>query len=106
MEMLERLAFSSLTEQKSKRRWGIFFKLVGFAYLAAVLVAVMDWAPSSEPASSERHTALINVYGAIEAKVIAGYTILDKSADFKNLDIPKDYAKAFSARFKLVTGKI
>lgn len=44
--------------------------------------------------------------GAIEAKVIAGYTILDKSADFKNLDIPKDYAKAFSARFKLVTGKI
>ncbi len=44
--------------------------------------------------------------GAIEAKVIAGYTILDKSADFKNLDIPRDYAKAFSARFKLVTGKI
>lgn len=44
--------------------------------------------------------------GAIEAKVIAGYTILDKTADFKNLDIPKDYAKAFSARFKLVTGKI
>lgn len=65
---LEKLAFAALSEQKARRRWGIFFKLVGFAYLAAVLVAVMDWAPSSEPASSERHTALINVYGAIEAK--------------------------------------
>lgn len=65
---LEKLAFAALSEQKARRRWGIFFKLVGFVYLAAVLVAVMDWAPSSEPASSERHTALINVYGAIEAK--------------------------------------
>lgn len=65
---LEKLAFAALSEQKARRRWGIFFKLVGFAYLAAVLVAVMDWAPNSEPASSERHTALINVYGAIEAK--------------------------------------
>lgn len=39
---LEKLAFAALSEQKARRRWGIFFKLVGFAYLAAVLVAVMN----------------------------------------------------------------
>lgn len=65
---LEKLAFAALSEQKARRRWGIFFKLVGFTYLAAVLVAVMGWAPGKEPASSERHTALINIYGAIEAR--------------------------------------
>ncbi len=64
---LEKLAFAALSEQKARRRWGIFFKLVGFTYLMAVLVAVMDWAPSSEPAASVRHTALINVFGTIEA---------------------------------------
>lgn len=65
---LEKLAFAALSEQKARRRWGIFFKLVVFTYLAAVLVAVMGWAPGKEPASSERHTALINIYGAIEAR--------------------------------------
>lgn len=72
---LEKLAFAALSEQKARRRWGIFFKLVGFAYLMAVLVAVMDWAPGGEPKSDQRHTALINVFGTIEAR---GETSADK----------------------------
>lgn len=65
---LEKLAFATLSEQKARRRWGIFFKLAGFAYLVAVLVAVMDWVPAGEPVGNQRHTALVNVYGVIEAK--------------------------------------
>ena len=38
---LEKLVFSTLEEQKTRRRWGIFFRFLGFAYLAVVLVAVV-----------------------------------------------------------------
>ncbi|MCX8144934.1 MAG: S49 family peptidase [Azovibrio sp.] len=65
---LEKLAFAALHEQKARRRWGIFFKLAGFVYLVAVLLAVMDWGPAREPSRDQRHTALVNVYGTIEAK--------------------------------------
>ncbi len=65
---LEQLAFAALSEQKARRRWGIFFKLAGLAYLVAVLVAVMDWAPGREPIDRGRHTALVNVFGTIEPK--------------------------------------
>jgi protease-4 len=63
---LEKLAFSALNEQRSSRRWGIFFKFLGFAYLLAVLFAVVDWSSGAE--HQERHTALINLEGVIQAK--------------------------------------
>ena len=34
---LERVALEAIVEQRRGRRWGIFFKLLGFAYLAIVL---------------------------------------------------------------------
>jgi protease-4 len=34
-QLLEKIAFSTLQEQKAKRRWGIFFKLAGLSYLVA-----------------------------------------------------------------------
>lgn len=64
-ELLERLAFASLQEQKSRRRWGIFFKLVGFAYLVAVLVVVAG-GTGGPGHIAERHTALVDVRGVIE----------------------------------------
>lgn len=63
---LEKLAFAALEEQKVRRRWSIVFKSLGFAYLAVVLVAVVDWGNNAE--HQERHTALINLQGVIEAK--------------------------------------
>ncbi|NJD24570.1 MAG: S49 family peptidase [Betaproteobacteria bacterium] len=63
---LEKLAFSALTEQKARRRWGIFFRFLGFAYLGVVLVALVDW--KSEASHQERHTALIDMNGVIEAR--------------------------------------
>lgn len=63
---LEKLAFAALDEQKARRRWSIFFRALGFAYLAVVLIAVVDWGAGAEHQS--RHTALINLQGVIEAK--------------------------------------
>lgn len=63
---LEKLAFAALDEQRARRRWGIAFKLLGFMYLVAVLIAVVDWGTGAE--HQERHTAMVNLIGVIEAK--------------------------------------
>lgn len=65
-QLLEKLALASLQEQRSKRRWGIFFKLAFLSYLIAVLVLVVDWG-SPEKLVDGKHTALINLRGTIEA---------------------------------------
>lgn len=66
---LEKLLFLTLEEQKNRRRWGIFFKFLGFGYLALVLVALVDW--GTEASHQERHTALIDVTGIIETKGVS-----------------------------------
>lgn len=65
-QLLEKIALSTLQEQKSRRRWGIFFKLAVLTYLVAVLVLVGDWG-GSEKLVDGRHTALIYLRGTIEA---------------------------------------
>ncbi|HEX6733838.1 MAG TPA: S49 family peptidase [Azonexus sp.] len=65
-QTLEKLAFAALQEQRARRRWGIFFKFLGFAYLAFILVAVVDWGADVE--QQQRHTALVNLSGVIQAK--------------------------------------
>jgi protease-4 len=67
-EVLEKLVFATLKEQKSSRRWGIFFK---FATLLVIIVALgsyfdFDWTGSEETLG--RHTALIEIDGAIESE--------------------------------------
>lgn len=64
-QLLEKIALESLKELRAKRRWGIFFKLAGLAYLVAVLVLVIDWG-ASEKLVDSKHTALINVRGTID----------------------------------------
>lgn len=66
-QLLEKIALSALNEQKTKRRWGVFFKLAGLAYLIAVLVLVLDLEGADKKLSDAKHTALVNVRGTIEA---------------------------------------
>ncbi|MFN6962002.1 MAG: S49 family peptidase [Rhodocyclaceae bacterium] len=66
-EVLEKVALAAITEQRRARRWGIFFKLLGFAYLAVLLAVVGDWSVFS-PDKAARHTALIDLQGVIQAK--------------------------------------
>jgi protease-4 len=65
-QTLEKLAFATLDEQRRQRRWGIFFKSLAFAYAVVVLFAVVDWSAGTE--HQERHTAMVNFQGVIEAK--------------------------------------
>lgn len=65
-QLLEKLALAALDEQRRRRRWGIFFKLLGFSYLILVLVLVVDWG-GSEKLADGRHTAVVYLHGVIES---------------------------------------
>ncbi|MGC2519211.1 MAG: S49 family peptidase [Burkholderiales bacterium] len=66
--VIEKLALAALTEQRRSRRWGIFFKLLTFAYLTFLLLVFLDWRGEADALTAGRHTALVNVVGVIEAK--------------------------------------
>jgi protease IV len=67
--VLEKVAMAGINEQRKSRRWGIFFKLLGFVYLTLVLGAAFEWWGGTEKlAEDSRHTALINLQGVISAK--------------------------------------
>ncbi|MCY4641579.1 MAG: S49 family peptidase [Gammaproteobacteria bacterium] len=63
-EAILKLATAGLKEQKRARRWGIFFKLLGFAYVGIFLVSMMGWEFSSL-FTGGRHTALVELVGVI-----------------------------------------
>ena len=65
-ELLERLAFAAITEQRRARRWGIFFKLFFAAYLLVLLVVLLGDSMGSAPLGS-RYTALVELDGTIES---------------------------------------
>ena len=67
-KVLEKLALEALAEQRRGRRWGIFFKLLGFGYLALVLVLALDLGSGDNVAEGEKFTALVNLNGVIKAK--------------------------------------
>jgi len=64
-EILEKLAFSSVTEQRRGRRWGIFFKSLTFLYLFLLLFLAMGWIGDSGIKSIDKHTALVNLHGML-----------------------------------------
>ena len=64
-QTIEKLALSGLKEQKTARRWGIFFKILTFGYLFLLLFMLMGWFGGKS--SSRPHTALIEINGVIEA---------------------------------------
>ena len=67
-ETLEKLAFSSLKEQTKARRWGIFFKLLTFAYITFLILMVFEWRGDGDIIAAGKHTALVDLDGVIDAK--------------------------------------
>jgi protease IV len=67
-KVLEKIALEGIAEQRRHRRWGIFFKLLAFAYLTVVLALAVDWGESADLADGKKTTALIDVVGVIQAK--------------------------------------
>jgi len=69
-DLLERLAFATITEQRRARRWGIFFKLFFAAYLLVLLVALLGDSLGGRSLSG-RYTALVELDGTIEPDSLA-----------------------------------
>ncbi len=86
-EVVTQLAESSLKEQRRSRRWGIFFKLLTFAYIGAAIF-IFSSTEMSSVSSSEKHTALVDLNGVIadeeEASADSIVTALRNAFDDKN----------------------
>ncbi|WP_410482754.1 S49 family peptidase [Undibacterium sp. Jales W-56] len=65
-ELLEKLATESLKEQRLRRRWGIFFKLLFLVLILFSFYLFSDYR-ASEMENPGRHTALIDINGTIES---------------------------------------
>ena len=65
--MIERLAKEGLLEQQRARRWGIFFKLLGFACVFLVLFLVLASIGARDHGCAEKCTAMVELRGEIDA---------------------------------------
>lgn len=84
-DILNRLAFATLNEQRRARRWGIFFKSLAFIYVGVLLIYVFADV-GQEKISGGKHTALVEINGAIGAdtEANADNIVSGLRAAFKN----------------------
>jgi protease IV len=85
--VLEKLAFETLAEQKRARHWRLASSLLwlGFFFLVFVMI-VGSFASRRDPATTEKHTALIELKGVIssDSKASADKVISALQAAFKD----------------------
>jgi protease IV len=65
--MIERLATEGLLEQQRARRWGIFFKLLGFACVFLVLFLLLATIGGSDRACADKCTAMVELRGELDS---------------------------------------
>ncbi len=66
-DVLNRLAFASLNEQRRARRWGIFFKSLVFVYIFVIFFYIPSgW--DTGKITPGKHTALVDLEGVISAE--------------------------------------
>src|SRR5204863_900148 len=58
-------AMAAVREQRRARLWGIFFKLLTFAYLTLVLLLAVDWKGGADVVRGKKHTAMVDLNGII-----------------------------------------
>ncbi len=64
-KLIEKLVSQLGIEQRRSRRWGIFFKLLTFGYLFALLVVMTQGLDGGRLSQAESYTAMVNVRGVI-----------------------------------------
>lgn len=70
--VLEKLATDALVEQRRKRRWGIFFRLLTFIYVGVILWMLNDFGDVPPAKLTDgKHTALVQLNGVIGPKAEA-----------------------------------
>jgi protease IV len=63
--LITKLATAALAEQRRARRWGIFFKLLTFAYITLVVMMAVDWRGRTDGVGGKKHTAMVEISGII-----------------------------------------
>ena len=66
--MLQQMLMAGLAEQRRRRRWGIFFKSLGFGYLF-LLIGLAYWSDDLQfgKSTAKVHTAMVKVDGLISS---------------------------------------
>ena len=84
--IIERLATEGLLEQQRARRWGIFFKLLTFAFLFVTLFIVLASVFETERTCLDKCTAMVELTGELdsEGRASAENVIAGLQAAFKN----------------------
>jgi protease IV len=67
---LERVALAAIQEQRRARHWSIFFKILLFVYLFALLFIGLGWIGKKDT-STGKHTALVELRGVIGPETAA-----------------------------------
>tara|TARA_B110000879_G_scaffold76128_1_gene106109 strand:- start:6975 stop:7913 length:939 start_codon:yes stop_codon:yes gene_type:complete len=89
-QALERIASAGLIEQRRSRRWGIFFKTLGFLYFSLFLIGIFAIDGGDYGASSTQpHSAMVRLDGIIAEGQSA-------SADQINQALRNAFANEFS----------
>ena len=70
-QVLEKLVFSTLHEQRRTRQWGVFFKSLTFIWLFILLFFGLGWFGDSSMSISGKHTALVDLRGVISPDTIS-----------------------------------
>lgn len=67
-EVISKLAFAAVDEQRRARKWSIFFKALFFIYLLILMITAFTSSDStSNLGKSSEHTALVEIQGVIAA---------------------------------------
>jgi len=64
-DLLNRLSFATLAEQRRTRRWNVFFKLLLFSYLFLLLILAYRGSELGAARRGGEHTAMVEVNGMI-----------------------------------------
>ncbi len=80
-EVLEKMLLSAVKEQRSARRWGIFFKLLAFAYLSIILMAASGWMSDDSLGMAGKHTAMVEIKGVLASNDVNADDIISGLED-------------------------
>ena len=100
-DLVTKLASEALKEQRRRRRWGIFFKLLTFAYITFILVLALDWSSRGDFTSGKKHTAMVELSGIIAPGTDAMASI---SASTTSRRRPSEKLGTHSTRRAMVRG--
>ena len=64
-EAIVEIALAGIKEQRRSRRWGIFFKLLGFTYVLFFIIILSSSNIADSSSSTTKHTAIVKLSGGI-----------------------------------------